>query len=48
MLLIEIWYKICDVLFLLFNYNNYICNQNKTIMKIYNTKAEQVILVFNL
>lgn len=26
-ILVEIWYKICDFLFLLFNYNIYICSQ---------------------
>lgn len=24
---VEKWYKICDILFLLFNYNIYICTQ---------------------
>lgn len=29
MVYVEIWYKISDILFLLFNYNNYICGQIK-------------------
>ena len=29
MVYVEIWYKISDILFLLFNYNNYICSQIK-------------------
>ena len=28
----EIWYKICDILFLLFKYNIYICLEDKEII----------------
>ena len=41
-------YKKCDILFLLFKYNIYICNRNMTTLKVDKPKREQVILVFNL
>ena len=30
-------YKICDILFLLFKYNIYICSRKRTILEVYNT-----------
>lgn len=44
----EIWCKICDILFLLFNYNIYICSQIKTIYMLITLKNEQYYLLENI
>lgn len=33
----EIWYKICGILFFLSKYNIYFCSQSETLLEVYNT-----------